>query len=31
MNQISESIALILGSSVDERLKLESRVKNCMA
>jgi hypothetical protein len=27
MNQISESIALILGSSVDERLKLESRVK----
>ncbi|MEG4204485.1 HEPN domain-containing protein [Microcoleus sp. Pol7_A1] len=27
MNQISESIALILGSSVDERLKLESSVK----
>jgi hypothetical protein len=27
MNQISESIALILGSSVDERLKIESRVK----
>lgn len=27
MNQISESIALILGSSVDERLKLEKRVK----
>jgi len=27
MHQISESIALILGSSVDERLKLEKRVK----
>ena len=27
MNQISESIALILGSSVDERLKIESQVK----
>jgi len=27
MNQMSESIALILGSSVDERLKIESRVK----
>ncbi|MEG4344715.1 HEPN domain-containing protein [Microcoleus sp. A003_D6] len=27
MHQISESIALILGSSVDERLKLESSVK----
>ena len=27
MNQISESIALILGSSVDERLKIESTVK----
>jgi len=27
MHQISESIALILGSSVDERLKMESRVK----
>ena len=27
LNQISESIALILGSSVDERLKLEKRVK----
>jgi hypothetical protein len=27
VNQISESIALILGSSVDERLKLEKRVK----
>jgi hypothetical protein len=28
VNQISESIALILGSSVDERLKLEKRVKD---
>ena len=28
LNQISESIALILGSSVDERLKLEKRVKD---
>ena len=27
VNQISESIALILGSSVDERLKIEKRVK----
>ena len=27
MHQIAESIALILGSSVDERLKLEKRVK----
>jgi hypothetical protein len=27
MHQISESIALILGSSVDERLKIESQVK----
>jgi len=27
MNQISESVALILGSSVDERLKIESKVK----
>ena len=27
LNQISESIALILGSSVDERLKIELRVK----
>jgi hypothetical protein len=28
VNQISESIALILGSSVDERLKTEKRVKD---
>jgi hypothetical protein len=28
VNQISESIALILGSSVDKRLKLEKRVKD---
>ena len=28
VSQISESIALILGSSVDERLKIEKRVKD---